>query len=139
VSEVPLVQKYQKMFAESDEVVFLYPIWWGSRPAILQGFIEKVFLSTNAWESRTIQILKWPYLRGKCTWIKRVNIFTTGTSSRITVKFYFFNAPKHNMVSCTLKALRMRNIKWLYISRISVRPEKYLKKKLNKVYKIMSK
>jgi putative NADPH-quinone reductase len=26
VSEVPLVQKYQKMFAESDEVVFLYPI-----------------------------------------------------------------------------------------------------------------
>lgn len=40
----PLVDKYQKMLKESEEVIFIYPIWWGMMPADLKGFFDKVLL-----------------------------------------------------------------------------------------------
>lgn len=40
----PLVEKYQKMLKESEEVIFIYPIWWGMMPADLKGFFDKILL-----------------------------------------------------------------------------------------------
>lgn len=40
----PLVSKYQEMLKVSDEVIFIFPIWWGTMPAILKGFFDKVLL-----------------------------------------------------------------------------------------------
>jgi len=36
----------------SDHLVFVYPIWWGTIPALLKGFIERVFLPGFAYEYR---------------------------------------------------------------------------------------
>jgi len=36
----------------ADHLVFIYPIWWGGLPAILKGFIDRVFLPGFAFESR---------------------------------------------------------------------------------------
>lgn len=42
--EAPLdVHQYQEKIAEADQIIFLFPLWWGSFPAILKGFIERVF------------------------------------------------------------------------------------------------
>ncbi len=38
----PLVLKYQKMIKDSDEVVFIFPVWWNSAPAMLKGFFDRV-------------------------------------------------------------------------------------------------
>ena len=40
----PLVGKYQSILKEADEVIFLFPIWWGRMPAILSGLFDKVML-----------------------------------------------------------------------------------------------
>jgi putative NADPH-quinone reductase len=40
----PLVTKYQEMVGNSDELIFIFPIWWGTMPAILKGFFDKVLL-----------------------------------------------------------------------------------------------
>ena len=40
----PLVLKYQEILKKSDEIIFIYPIWWGTMPAILKGFFDKVLL-----------------------------------------------------------------------------------------------
>lgn len=37
------VARCQKMISESDVLVFIYPIWWSSPPAMLKGFIDRVF------------------------------------------------------------------------------------------------
>jgi NAD(P)H dehydrogenase (quinone) len=33
----------------ADNVVFVYPMWWGERPAILKGYIDRVFSSGFAY------------------------------------------------------------------------------------------
>jgi len=37
------VKRYQQMIKESDKLIFIYPTWWWSYPAILKGFIDRVF------------------------------------------------------------------------------------------------
>jgi NAD(P)H dehydrogenase (quinone) len=35
--------KIQNEIKQRDKLIFIYPIWWGTMPAILKGFTEKVF------------------------------------------------------------------------------------------------
>jgi len=34
----------QESIAWAEHLVFVYPIWWGSIPAILKGFFDRIFL-----------------------------------------------------------------------------------------------
>jgi len=36
---------YQDKITQADELVFVYPFWWGSVPAILKNFLDTVLLS----------------------------------------------------------------------------------------------
>ena len=40
----PLVGEYQEKLKNSDEIVFVFPIWWGNMPAMLKGFFDKTLL-----------------------------------------------------------------------------------------------
>jgi putative NADPH-quinone reductase len=40
----PRVPEYQRRIAASDHLVFVFPVWWETMPAMLKGFIDKVFL-----------------------------------------------------------------------------------------------
>jgi NAD(P)H dehydrogenase (quinone) len=42
VSEINL--KYQQLLKNANLRIFIYPIWWGSMPAILKGFFDKVLV-----------------------------------------------------------------------------------------------
>ena len=35
--------RYQQLIKEADRVVFIHPDWWGGPPAILKGFLDRVF------------------------------------------------------------------------------------------------
>lgn len=37
------VKKEQDFIAWSDRIVFIYPIWWTGMPAIMKGYIDRVF------------------------------------------------------------------------------------------------
>ena len=37
------VLKYQEKISWADHITFVYPIWWAQMPAILKGFIDRVF------------------------------------------------------------------------------------------------
>lgn len=47
-SDDRLVKKYRHILQHTDEIIFLFPIWWGSIPAILKGFFDKVLLKGSA-------------------------------------------------------------------------------------------
>lgn len=34
----------QQLIAQSDHLVWVYPTWWGTHPALLKGFIDRTFL-----------------------------------------------------------------------------------------------
>ncbi|MDP4121001.1 MAG: NAD(P)H-dependent oxidoreductase [Bacillota bacterium] len=45
-----LVGKYQTAIEKSDILVFVFPIWWGTMPAVLKGFCDKVLLPGFAYK-----------------------------------------------------------------------------------------
>lgn len=44
----PLIIKYQQIINRSDEIIFIFPNWWNTMPAILKGFFDKVLLKDFA-------------------------------------------------------------------------------------------
>lgn len=42
--------KIQKDIKERDILIFIYPIWWGTMPAILKGFIDRTFTAGFAYK-----------------------------------------------------------------------------------------
>lgn len=46
----PDVQKEQKLIKEADIVIFIYPVWWNSAPAMLKGYMDRVFALGLAFE-----------------------------------------------------------------------------------------
>lgn len=49
----------------ADHIVWIYPNWWGSVPALLKGFIDRVFLPRFAFEYRPDKYTPKKLLKGK--------------------------------------------------------------------------
>lgn len=49
----------------ADHLVWVYPVWWGSMPAILKGFIDRVFLPGFAFQKREDSVWWDMLLKGK--------------------------------------------------------------------------
>lgn len=63
----PETAKYRTIITQADLLVFIYPIWWSSMPAILKGFIDRVFAKGFAYQYRGL--LPQGLLKGKKAWI----------------------------------------------------------------------
>ncbi|MDR1584498.1 MAG: NAD(P)H-dependent oxidoreductase [Prevotellaceae bacterium] len=45
--DIDIEQKYVKW---AEHIIFAYPVWWGGMPAILKGYIDRVFSEGFAYE-----------------------------------------------------------------------------------------
>ena len=45
----PEMAKYRDLITWADQLIFIFPIWWSSMPAILKGFIDRVFAADFAY------------------------------------------------------------------------------------------
>lgn len=50
IPENKVVKKIQNKILESDEMIFVFPIWWGNCPAIMKNMIDSVFISWFAFK-----------------------------------------------------------------------------------------
>ena len=91
VSELePDLLQAQKDILDADHLVFVYPNWWGTYPALLKGFIDRVFLPNFAFKYRENSPLWDGLLKGKSARL----IVTMDTP-----KWYYwliFRSPGHN-------------------------------------------
>ncbi|MCZ8517903.1 MULTISPECIES: NAD(P)H-dependent oxidoreductase [Paenibacillus] len=55
----------QELIRWADHLVFVYPTWWGAMPAILKGFIDRIFLPGFAFRYRANSSLWDKLLKGK--------------------------------------------------------------------------
>jgi len=108
----------QHMIKWADHLVFVYPTWWGTMPALLKGFIDKVFLPGFGFQ----------YRKGSVWWDKLLK----GKSARLIVTMdtppwyfrLFYGRPGHNaMKKSTLEFCGVKPVK---IS--SIGPVKHSKK-----------
>lgn len=77
----PSTEKYRNDIIWADHLIFIFPIWWSSMPAILKGYIDKVFASGFDYEFNGL--MPTPLLPGKTA-----NIITTHDTPNFYVKFF---------------------------------------------------
>lgn len=58
---------YRKLIKQADHLIFIYPIWWYGMPAMLKGFIDRVFVSGFAYSS--VNITSKGLLGNKSAWV----------------------------------------------------------------------
>ncbi|MCM3135498.1 NAD(P)H-dependent oxidoreductase [Paenibacillus polysaccharolyticus] len=61
----PDLLKAQELIRWADHLVFVYPTWWGTMPAVLKGFIDRIFLPGFAMRYRDNSPLWDKLLKGK--------------------------------------------------------------------------
>ncbi|BBI33556.1 NAD(P)H-dependent oxidoreductase [Cohnella abietis] len=59
------LKEAQELISWANHLVFVYPTWWGAMPAILKGFIDRVFLPGFAFKYRKNSPLWDKLLTGK--------------------------------------------------------------------------
>ncbi len=106
----PDLAQAQQAITWADHLVFVYPIWWGTIPALLKGFIERVFLPGFAVNFHENSPLWDKLLRGRSARL----IVTLNTPS-----WYYrwvFGRPGHNTMKKTI--LEFSGIKPVRITEI---------------------
>ncbi len=86
----PDLKKVWDLIIEADHLVFVYPNWWGTYPALLKGFIDRLFLPGFAFEYQAKDSFPKKLLTGKTARL----IVTTDTPN-----WYYrliYRAPGHN-------------------------------------------
>jgi NAD(P)H dehydrogenase (quinone) len=74
----PLTKKYLELMTNADRLIFIYPVWWSTMPAMLKGFFDKTLQPRIAY-----QYVKYPWLwfaipKGLWTQKKAMVICTSG-------------------------------------------------------------
>jgi putative NADPH-quinone reductase len=80
----------------AQHIVFVYPIWWGAMPALLKGFIDRIFLPGFAFKYREGSQFWDRLLSGRSA-----NLFVTMD----TPPWYFrwvYHMPGHNQMKRTI-------------------------------------
>jgi putative NADPH-quinone reductase len=61
----PDLEKAREDILWADHIVFVYPVWWGSMPALLKGFLDRVLTPGYAFKMRNESVLWEKLLDGR--------------------------------------------------------------------------
>ncbi len=124
----PDLLEAQKMIKQADHIVWVYPVWWGSYPALLKGFLDRVLLPGYAFEKR----------EGSVWWDK----FLTGKTARIICTmdqptWYYklmYKAPSHHaMTQLTCHFIGIKPVRITAIGPIRLSTDEFRSKWLKKI------
>jgi len=73
----PDIAEEQQHIKWADTLVFVHPIWWAGLPAMIKGYVDRIFLKGFAYDYGKDGIV--PLLKGK----KALLLTTTGTPSEL--------------------------------------------------------
>jgi NAD(P)H dehydrogenase (quinone) len=55
----------QALITWAEHIVWVYPVWWGSYPALMKGFLDRVFLPGYAFQKRENSLFWDKLLKGR--------------------------------------------------------------------------
>ena len=127
----PDLIKAQEELKWADHIVWVYPVWWGSVPAVMKGFLDRVLLPGFAFKKR----------EGSVWWDK----YFTGKSSRIICTldqppWYYrlvYNCPSHKaMKRLTMNFIGVKSVKITTIGPIRLSKESFRSKWLESIERL---
>ena len=127
----PDLVKAQELITWAEHLIFVYPLWWGTMPALLKGFLDRAFLPGFAFK----------YRKDSPFWDKLL----TGKSARMIVTMdaptwynYWINgnAGPKAMKKATLEFCGIKPVKVTTIGSVKTLKTEQLKAWLEKVEKL---
>lgn len=127
----PDLLEAQEYLKWADHLVWVYPVWWGSVPALLKGFLDRVLLPGFAFKKR----------EGSLWWDK----YFVGKTSRIICTmdqppwyYVLFNGrPSHTaMKKLTMKFIGVKSVKITAIGPIRLSKDAFREKWLQRVERL---
>jgi putative NADPH-quinone reductase len=127
----PDLLESQKALKWADHIVWIYPVWWGSVPAIMKGFLDRVLLPGFAFKKR----------EGSVWWDK----YFTGKTSRLICTldqpawYYKWSngSPSHKaMKKLTMNFIGVKSVKITTIAPMRLSKPEFREKWLKKIEKL---
>lgn len=103
----PKAEDYMKRLKASDEVIFVFPVWWYGAPAMLKGFFDKVFLKGHTYDMDENHNLV-----GKLG-INKAAVFTTGNISKEIFE-HIGDPINKTMIEALFGTVGIKNVTWLH-------------------------
>jgi putative NADPH-quinone reductase len=129
----PELEKAQKLITWADHLIFAYPIWWATAPALLKIFIEISFQSGFAFKYLPAKngIPQWKKLLEK----KSARLITSMDSPPIFYKLVYGD-PSKKMMKTNLNFCGIKPIKTSYFGSVKMASKEQKRKWLKKIYQI---
>ena len=115
----------------ADHLVWIYPVWWGSVPAMMKGFLDRVLLPGFAFNKRE-NSLWWD----KCFTGKTARIICTMDQPAWYYRLVYGSPSHHAMKKVTMHYIGVKKVRITAIGPIRLSKEGFRSKWLKKVEKL---
>lgn len=124
----PDLLQAQKQIKWADHLVWVYPVWWGSVPALMKGFLDRVLLPGFAFKKREGSVWWDKYLTGKT-----VRIISTMDQPNWYYRLVY-GSPSHKaMKRLTMQFVGVKSVKITAIGPIRLSKDEFRQRWLEKV------
>lgn len=127
--EPDLLATYDTM-VWADHIVWVHPVWWNGIPALMKGFIDRLFLPGFMYETIPNSARIKPLLKGKTAHIIST-LDQPGWYYRL-----FFKAPSEHMLKANLKICGIKTTKVTYFGIVKTSTIEQRQRWLTKVRKL---
>ncbi len=127
----PDLLKAQELIKWAEHLVWIYPVWWGSVPAIMKGFIDRVFLPGFAFKKREDSVWWDKFLTGKTA-----RIICTLDQPAWYYKWINRNPSTHAMKKLTMNFVGIKKVRTTIIGPLRLSKEEFRNKWLRKIEKL---
>ena len=103
-------KNYRELITWADHLIFIYPIWWGRPPAILLGFIDKVFVSGFAYKKSPKSVMPEGLLKKKVA-----TIITTQNGPALITRILYHDTHRILMKRQVLNYCGIKKVKFFEI------------------------
>lgn len=124
------VKRYQDILNKTDKLIFVFPVWWNSTPAMIKGFEEKVFIKDYAFKPSKKGLL--PLLK-----INKGYVITTSGQSTKTLETERGNYIKDVFIKHTLNTVGVKDVEWINFDKIYKKKETQFNEFLEKIKNIV--
>jgi NAD(P)H dehydrogenase (quinone) len=128
--EPDLLSSIEKI-KEADHIVWVFPMWWYGYPALMKGFIDRVFLPGITFDYVPGKTMPKKLLKGKTG-----RIIITADTPRWYNSLFMKSPAIHQLKKGTLQFCGINPVKVSYIAPVKGSTEKFRNKWLSKVSKL---
>ena len=111
LSTVPDMEKYRNLITWADHIIFIYPIWWGGMPAVLKGFVDRVFVKGFAYDYSDNPIPQ-ALLKGRTGWVITTHD-TVGFFARLFMQDYGRVLARHILRMVGIKPVQQSQLAYV--------------------------